>query len=370
MVKMLIDSPMWASEGTVVNLAVARVLMYLNGQEYPLLITRLVNQVMRETSQGLIIGEDNDLATLAFARKVLADSDLTVIVGDAESDTFGQCQGDTAIYLNGSWVAQSQRVMEKLGRSHPQFEAQLAMMIIKIIHEHTHSMTAKIMKFEHTIRKGLAVCNPKIPVGMFDGTPLRIGYKNVPKGHPQLGDMGFAMEEILSGTGVRFNLDDSNCKRTNVEWDFNAVKLWQISGTEARLFQLRSPVNNTYLGKICTSSDPCISDFHVELQDLKTNTKRKPTAGSSSNSTRKKAKKSDSAFHIADADYSSEDSCSRQRDSTSGAGDSASAESSSTGSSDSDSGSDKNLISTRIPSEFSAELGFICPVPHSRLRKD
>lgn len=349
-----IDSKMWNTDGTILKLAVLRAMKYLNSPGYPLIIARLVKNVLRETSHGTVDGEDYHKDILDFSVRTLKESDLTVVVGDAESFAFGQCIGDAAIYLNGGWIAQAQRILEKCGVEHEQLRVHLSMIILKILHEHSHSMTAKIMKYEHRIRARAALTNPMVPTGIFDRTPLKIGYKNTLKGQPQLGDMGFAVEELLSGTGVRFNSDDANTRVSGVQWDFQKLKLWQQSDVDNRLFILRRAKSDVFQELICFSSEPSMSDFHVELQEMTDNKRKsKPHAETSV----KKSKLSDSNFHVhSPEDENNYGDANNEPDGTSAAEDSLYY-----GGSSSDSEGSFNLCKQH-DGEFSPELGFVCPV--------
>jgi hypothetical protein len=130
---------------------------------------------------------------------------------------------DNTIRLQGGWIAEMNHMLDSLQNpksNHSSAEREVlesslkwhkTLVIIKIIHEYMHALTPRIMEFDYDVRT-------ETGVGSVHGTNDRqyISLNNAPalvgsqmacgtKHSRYIGDMGSAMEEVLSGNGVRFN---------------------------------------------------------------------------------------------------------------------------------------------------------------------
>lgn len=262
-----IESPLWRQSPPLVA-AVSRANEYINLPEFRTnVLTALIKQCFLANC-----GQENfdffpfESAIAEEAKKMIKDTDVTLVVGDTQGDSMTQCAAaGGSIFVSGGWLAQVQRLHERINHQDKQYKIQMAMLILKIIHEIIHTFTHKIMKFENKLRKLASTRDTAILTTEYIRTPITVGFKFGSDGSRNMGDMGFGGEEILSQIGVRFHFDEKTMA-SKAPFDFADFSLVKFNTATRKFVKFKSMGNlDEFLSAVTASTHPSLDDFRVEL---------------------------------------------------------------------------------------------------------
>ncbi len=234
------------------------------------------------------ISEDVDMSGLQeAARNILNDprTEVALTVGGTTYSTdFAQfCTDTNCIHLQGGWFAEMEHMDDVVNKLDDKvhdlnhlkhvLKWHFTLATIKVIHEFVHSMTSSIMAYEFKIRRArfdaLAFASSTdanvAPPQQLKVTPLKIG--TIRKVNNQFsGNMGFAMEEILSG-GVRFN---AKFVKDGYPWELMRVEGHQCietvcsDGTTQTTFSKIDVDFQCVVDKVADlAHEACVNDFIV-----------------------------------------------------------------------------------------------------------
>lgn len=262
-----IESPLWRQSPPLVA-AVSRANEYINLPEFRTnVLTALIKKCFLANC-----GQENfdfspfESAIAEEAKKMIKDTDVTLVVGDTQGDSMAQCTAaGGSIFVSGGWLAQVQRLHERINHQDKQYKIQMAMLILKIIHEIIHTFTPKIMKFENKLRKLASTRDTTILTTEYIRTPITVGFKFGSDGSRNMGDMGFGGEEILSRIGVRFYFDEKTIA-SKAPFDFADFSLVKFNATTRKFAKFKFMGNlDEFLSAVTASTHPSLDDFRVEL---------------------------------------------------------------------------------------------------------
>lgn len=128
------------------------------------------------------------------------------------------------------------------------------------MHECGHSFARDIMEFVGDLRE---MRNKNALITAV--TPTKIGTKYTQsKAKPKIGDMGLAVEELLSNESCRFYgvIDES------VPFKVNGVILYRLEGKIFKKHWIDE--HDRFIKNLATSNHPSLADFHVTSYDVST----------------------------------------------------------------------------------------------------
>jgi hypothetical protein len=263
MVHFVIDSSFWKNCKPL-SAAVERASQYSALPEFVNVVKELIKRCLLENSGGIDTASGNEEELLNAARTIIERVNVRVFVGDCYEGDFANHQAaQHHIYLNPGWIGQIQRLHEKGTDEQDKLNMQLALLVVKLLHEYALALTPAILEAEFAIRIRETIKNPNIPTTCHEKTPKKIGFKLSSKGEKNKGDMGFACEELLTN-GFRFcqgKLDEGDY----YAWNYANFELYSYN-EDTKMFNKVQALNyDDLVQRISSSTEMQLTDFKVEI---------------------------------------------------------------------------------------------------------
>lgn len=232
---------------------VQRANIALRHESFVVKIATLIETVLTET--GAIPHPQITKEALLAHAKLIHNIEAKVEVGGTSNIT-DLAQATPAyglISLQGGWVVQAERSKHI---DMAEYKRHVTLGVIKLLHEYAHLLTPAILSYDFDIRykKGRTAV-------MLKATPPKIGFNFSHNGTTNKGDMGFLLEELLSGAlRARYypQFDDE------VAYGLLSINMVQYSSTSKRFRTIAIDVDA--LADKVTSvlvNDPECYDFTV-----------------------------------------------------------------------------------------------------------
>ena len=187
-------------------------------------MVNLVKDVIRENG-GVNVDEYN------FTDEVIAmlnSSKVNIILADCAGNYAEANAEAQEIHFNKQWMV----YVEDLEETTNQYKKSFALAVIKYIHEYAHTLTPEILRIDKTFRRSSV---PKRNTPMKIGTKKEIARSGKRVEEFWLGDMGFRLEEIISGARIFGDFEEPN---SPTKWEIMqliAMKLKYDPGHESNL---------------------------------------------------------------------------------------------------------------------------------------
>ena len=229
------------------------------------MISTIIKAYLEHNSNGMITGTEFDAQIQDTAQRMIANAELTLVVGTNNATDFVQCSAiGTSLNNNGAWCSHIQRVYEMRSIASDQYNVQLTMLIIKIMHGLFNSFTSEILKCEHKIRKEVNKYNNEVPIHITETSSM--GDTAVNPGTARLVGIGFMGEELLTQCGVQFHRRYTKFS-SSAPWDFTSLTLFRRIPSEGVHKVLQATNMSELVLLVTTSSPQLLSDFAVTLAE-------------------------------------------------------------------------------------------------------
>jgi hypothetical protein len=140
---------------------------------------------------------------IVFGKGLSNSLEICIFIGNCESGVLARAvPKQSTIFINSNWFVQCERVQQEyrdeIEHSTESSVYTMVFSLVKFLHAIFHLLTPEILSFESQIRKTV---DGKATI--YTSTPIELGTKLLQEYPYYCGDMGYLMEEILFGQGLR-----------------------------------------------------------------------------------------------------------------------------------------------------------------------